>query len=96
MNHNLRPEDPKYVAFYTPEKRGVLAARPGIASPAAVEFRHGEALLADVPPDRMDQVYLEQILPVKLALDLEYLKNRSLGLDIKALIQAVMVSLKSL
>ena len=30
-----------------------------------------------------DQFYLEQILPEKLALDLEYLKNQSLRIDIK-------------
>ena len=28
-----RPEDPRYVAFYTPEQRRVLSVRPGITSP---------------------------------------------------------------
>ena len=90
-----RPEDPKYVAHYTPEQRKVLSVRPGIASPAAVKFRHEEQILADVPANKLDQVYLQDILPEKLALDLEYLKNRSLLLDLRILMQAVKTSLKS-
>ena len=90
-----RPEDPRYVAHYTPEQRGVLSIRPGIASPAAVAFRHEEALLADVPPEELDRVYLQEVLPEKLALDREYLDNWSLLADIKILIQAVLISLTS-
>ncbi|MCB0183641.1 MAG: sugar transferase, partial [Caldilineaceae bacterium] len=40
-----RPEDPRYVALYTPEQRGVLAVRPGITSAASLAFRHEEQLL---------------------------------------------------
>jgi lipopolysaccharide/colanic/teichoic acid biosynthesis glycosyltransferase len=90
-----RPEDPKYVAHYTPEQREILSVRPGIASPAAIKFRHEEAILANVPAERIDQVYLEEILPEKLALDLAYLEDNSLLGDAKVLIQAVLTSLKS-
>ena len=88
-----RPEDPKYVAHYTPEQCKALSVLPGIASSAAVKFRHEEALLADVPADQIDRVYLEQILPEKLALDLEYIEDNSLLLDIKILTQAVLKSI---
>ena len=90
-----RPEDPKYVAHYTPEQRKVLSILPGIASPAAVKFRHEETILADVPPEQIDRVYLEEILPHKLALDIDYTLNHSLLLDIKILIQAVLASVLS-
>ena len=90
-----RPEDPKYVAHYTAEQRKVLSIRPGIASPAAVEYRHEEEILADVPAEEIDRLYLEDILPPKLALDLVYLDNHSLITDIKILFQAVLSSLKS-
>jgi len=90
-----RPEDPKYVAYYTPEQREVLSVRPGIASPAAVRFRHEEAILADVPADQLDRIYLQEMLPEKIALDLDYVKDNSLILDIRILIQAVLTSLRS-
>ena len=90
-----RPEDPKYVVHYTTEQRRALSVLPGIASPAAVKFRHEEAILADVTVDQIDRVYLEQILPEKLALDLAYIESNSLLLDIKILFQAVFTSLKT-
>ena len=37
-----RPEDPRYVALYTPEQRQVLAVRPGITSAASFAYRHEE------------------------------------------------------
>lgn len=88
-----RPEDPRYVEYYTPEQRKVLSVLPGIASSAAVEYRHEETILADVPAGELDQVYLEEILPEKLALDLDYIEDNSLLLDIKILTQAVLRSL---
>ena len=90
-----RPEDPKYVTYYTPEQRQVLSALPGIASPAAVVYRHEEDILARVPLEDLDRVYLEEILPEKLALDLEYVENQSLLRDIKVLYGAVSTVLKS-
>jgi len=90
-----RPEDPKYVAHYTPEQREVLTVLPGIASPAAVVYRNEEDKLAKVPIEDLDRVYLGEILPEKLALDLEYVENKSLILDIKVLYRAVTTVLKT-
>lgn len=90
-----RPEDPIFVSTYTEKQRAVLTVRPGIASPAAIKFRHEESFLADVLPYKIDQVYLEEILPEKLSLDLEYIDNNSILTDIKIMIQAVLASLRS-
>ena len=39
-----RPEDPRYVALYTPEQRAqILSIRPGLTSPASVRFRDGSS-----------------------------------------------------
>ena len=89
-----RPEDPKYVAHYTAEQRKVLSVQPGIASPAAVKFRHEEEILADVPAEEIDRLYLEDILPEKLALDLAYVEDNSLIVDIEILFAAVASSLR--
>lgn len=77
-----RPEDPRYVALYTPEQREVLAVRPGITSPASVRFRSEEALLSGEDWERR---YIEEIMPAKLALDLEYIRRASLRQDLMVL-----------
>ena len=90
-----RPEDPKYVVHYTGEQRKVLSVRPGIASSAAVKYRHEEDLLANVPAEELDKVYIAEILPEKLSLDMEYVENWTLLLDFKILYGAVFTVLKS-
>jgi len=79
-----RPEDPRYVAHYTPEQRRVLSVRPGMASPAFNKYRHEEELLAAVG-DGLERVYLTQILPDKLRMDLDYIEQQSFLLDLSVL-----------
>lgn len=87
-----RPEVPRYVAHYPADLRGrVLSVRPGITDPAAVRFRHEEALLAAAPdPERC---YLEEILPAKLALYADYVAHRSFAADLGVLAATVRVLL---
>lgn len=87
-----RPEDPRYVAHYTPEQRGVLSVRPGIASPASVKYRWEEQVLAEVDGD-LEAVYLNHILPDKLLLDLNYVQRRSLLFDLALIAQTAIAVL---
>lgn len=88
-----RPEDERYVARYTPEQRRLLGVRPGITSPATVAYRHEEAILARYSdPER---AYEDQVLPAKLRLDLDWLKERSLLRDLKVLFDTVVAILAS-
>jgi lipopolysaccharide/colanic/teichoic acid biosynthesis glycosyltransferase len=74
-----RPEDPEYVALYTPEQRRVLDLKPGITSVAALRFvDEGELLKGD----DWEAVYRERIMPAKLALEVEYAQRRTLWTDI--------------
>lgn len=84
-----RPEDPRYVAHYTPEQRRVLSVRPGMASPAFIKYRHEEELLAAAGDD-WEHVYLTQILPDKLRMDLEYIEQQSFLYDLAILAQAAL------
>jgi lipopolysaccharide/colanic/teichoic acid biosynthesis glycosyltransferase len=84
-----RPEDPCYVAHYTPEQRRVLSVRPGMASPAFIKYRHEEELLAAAGDD-WECVYLTQILPDKLRMDLEYIEQQSFLGDLAILAQAAL------
>ncbi len=79
-----RPEDPRYVALYLPEEREVLKVRPGITSPASVRYRHEEAVLAG---DGWEFKYITEVMPSKLAIDLEYVRNSSLWRDLVVLFQ---------
>jgi lipopolysaccharide/colanic/teichoic acid biosynthesis glycosyltransferase len=84
-----RPEDPRYVAHYTSEQRRVLTVRPGMASPAFIQYRHEEELLAAAGDD-LEHVYLTQILPDKLRLDLAYIQQRSFLFDLGVLARAAL------
>ncbi|MFQ5568407.1 MAG: sugar transferase [Rhodothermales bacterium] len=81
-----RPEDPRYVARYTPDQRRVLAARPGITGIASLAYRREEELL--VGPD-WERLYCEEILPAKLALELDYLSRRTFWSDIGLILQTL-------
>lgn len=81
-----RPEDPRYVALYTPTQRQVLAVRPGITSPASLCYREEETLLGD---DNWEAVYREQIMPRKLALDLPYLRQRTVWTDLVLILKTI-------
>lgn len=81
-----RPEDPRYVAFYTPEQRRVLAVRPGITSAASLIYRHEEQLLSG---EDWETIYRTKVLPEKLAIDLAYLEQRTLGSDLKLIFRTI-------
>ena len=81
-----RPEDPRYVAHYSPEQQRILAYRPGITSPASLRFRNEEHLLKGEDAERL---YLEQILPQKLAMDLEYFSRRTLWSDLMVIVHTI-------
>ena len=76
-----RPEDPKFIAqHYATVHRETLAVRPGLASPGSLySTTHGEAWLSSQDPERD---YIERLLPVKLALDVVYVRRASLGYDL--------------
>jgi len=77
-----RPEVPKYVAMYNEEQRRVLEVTPGITDLAAIKYHKESELLAEAGDDWED-VYVNQIMPDKLRLNLEYIDKRSFLSDIK-------------
>lgn len=82
-----RPEDPRYVALYTPEQRRILEQRPGITSMASLTYRHEERMLSG---EDWEKVYIEQVMPVKLAIDLEYAHRATLWQDIVLILRTVL------
>ncbi len=83
-----RPEVPKYVALYTADQRRVLDVRPGLTSLASIEYINENELLGrSSDPDR---TYVEEIMPAKLALDLHYVNERDLFLDLNIVLRTAM------
>ena len=88
-----RPEVPRYVALYPADVRAeVLSVRPGITDLASVQYRSESTLLAQsADPER---TYIDTILPAKLALCRQYVRERSLGLDLKIIGMTLGILLK--
>jgi lipopolysaccharide/colanic/teichoic acid biosynthesis glycosyltransferase len=76
-----RPEDPEIVQrYYGPAQLETLTVLPGLASPGSIYgSTHGEPLLLGVDSERL---YVEQVLPLKLALELVYVRRASLSYDL--------------
>ncbi len=76
-----RPEVRKYVNMYTPEQMRVLSVRPGITSLASIRYRNENDILAAA--EDPDKCYVEQVMPDKLSIDLEYVTKANFWNDIK-------------
>ena len=81
-----RPEDPRYVALYTPAQRAILDVRPGITSLASLRYRNEETLL-DGP--EWETRYVQEILPAKLALDLDYARRATPWRDLLIILRTI-------
>ncbi len=79
-----RPEVAKYVALYDEKQRQVLSVRPGITDKASILYYYESEKLAK--SDNPEKTYIEEIMPVKLRLNLEYIHNRSLLKDFKLIL----------
>lgn len=86
-----RPEVPRYVAIYDDAQREVLTFRPGLTDPASLAFRNEEELLGAVPAGAREEYYLREIMPRKLALNLEYIRSASLAGDIALIWRTIVV-----
>jgi lipopolysaccharide/colanic/teichoic acid biosynthesis glycosyltransferase len=87
-----RPEVPRYVELFRDDYRTVLSVRPGITDLASVKYRDENELLGGAAdPDR---VYIEQILPDKIALAKEYIARQSLIYDVGLILQTLLKIVK--
>lgn len=82
-----RPEVREYTDLYTDEQRQVLLLRPGITGLASIRYRNENDLLsASTDPNR---TYIEEVMPAKLALDLEYIPRACVSYDIKLILETL-------
>ncbi len=74
-----RPEVPKYVKRYNSEQKKVLSVRPGLSDPASLAFMNEAELLAQSKDP--ESYYINDIMPKKLQMNLDYIQNRTLLSD---------------
>ena len=80
-----RPEVPRYVALYSPEQRRVLSIRPGITDYASLRyFEESDILAKSANPE---ETYIQEIMPTKLALNLEYVHKHSFAGDLAIIVK---------
>lgn len=76
-----RPEVPRYVAFYKPEARAiVLSVKPGITDRASIEYKDENEIIGKATDPH--HAYVTEILPIKIAYYIHYVRNRSFLGDI--------------
>ncbi len=83
-----RPESPLYARHYNERQKRVLDVRPGIVGPAQIIYRHEELILKD--KDDPDAYYIQELMPEKLEIDLDYVENRSFLLDVIILFKSLL------
>jgi lipopolysaccharide/colanic/teichoic acid biosynthesis glycosyltransferase len=84
-----RPRVPEEVNLGDPEEQTLLSVRPGLTSYASVYHRMEADYCAR--QDNPQAVHRELILPQKSYLDLEYVSNLSLGLDLKLILLTILL-----
>ncbi len=76
-----RPEVPYYVNMFTEEEKKILSVRPGITDWASLWNPDEGAILAG--SEDPEKTYMEKIRPTKIRLQLKYVEERCLLVDIK-------------
>ena len=88
-----RPEVKKYVDQYTPEMMATLLLPAGVTSTACIKYKD-EAKLLDEAND-VDKVYVEDVLPGKMAYNLRDMKEFTFMKEIKLMFETVFAVLEN-
>lgn len=85
-----RPEVQKFVDMYTEEEKNILTVRPGITDWSSIKFHNeGDIIEASGIADA-DEAYAKLIRPEKLRLQLKYVRERTLWIDIKIIVYTIL------
>lgn len=87
-----RPEVKKYTDLYNAEQKKVLSVVPGITDYASIKFRNENDLLSGT--DNPEKLYIEQIMPEKLDLNLKYINDNNVFKDIKIIFDTFFTIIK--
>lgn len=86
-----RPEVTKYVDKYTDEMKATLLMPAGVTSKTSIEYKNEDEIMDTFlsKGEKVDDIYVERILPEKMKYNLEYIERFSLLEDIKICIKTI-------
>jgi len=87
-----RPEVSEYVGLYSQEQQKVLGYKPGITDVASLAYFEENRLLAESQDPH--RTYVEEIMPEKLRLNLDYQQKANVLTDIGVIIRTALRILK--
>lgn len=67
-----------------------MTCRPGVTGAATLAFRDEQHILCEVPSDRIEAFYQEHVVPLKIKLDTDYMRNATLLTDLRVLFATVL------
>jgi lipopolysaccharide/colanic/teichoic acid biosynthesis glycosyltransferase len=82
-----RPEVPQYVQLFQQEYQEILTVRPGLTDLASLKYRDEAALLAQ--SENPEEEYRMRVLPDKIELAKDYLRQASLLFDLKIILKTL-------
>jgi len=82
-----RPEVRKYVEMYNDEQKKVLSVKPGITDVASIEYFNENELLGK--SENPEMKYINEVMPDKLKLNLQYINSRSFIKDIGIIVKTI-------
>ena len=85
-------ELPRYVAAYTNEMKATLLLPAGVTSVASIAYKDEDQLLQNAK--NVDEVYINEVLPGKMAWNLKSIKEFSFLQDIKTMVDTVLAVLR--
>jgi lipopolysaccharide/colanic/teichoic acid biosynthesis glycosyltransferase len=87
-----RPEIPKFAKVFSKEYSDILKVRPGISDFAAIEFVDESLMFGE--DKNVEDIYKTKVLPRKIKLYYQYLKEMSIATDLKIILATVRVLIK--
>jgi lipopolysaccharide/colanic/teichoic acid biosynthesis glycosyltransferase len=79
-----RSDVEKYVKMFEEDFKEILKVRPGMAGYVIIRFRNEEEILEKY--ENLEEGYIKEVLPRKIMLDKEYVRNISFWNDVKIFI----------
>lgn len=85
-----RPEVTKYGDRYTPVMYATLLMPAGVTSFASIKFKDEDRILGEITdPDKIDDIYMNEILPKKMRYNLKYIERFNFKRDIYLMYKTV-------
>jgi lipopolysaccharide/colanic/teichoic acid biosynthesis glycosyltransferase len=85
-----RPDLAEYLSQLTPSQSEILSLRPGITGAASLSYRNEEEVMGRTSVEQQKRLYLTEILPAKIRLDLNYARRASLKTDVILVVRTIL------